>query len=59
MAKNPSANTTKPDDPAQYQRFLRLAREAVAEGDPKALNEAVKRLARHGQAKPEKPKKAK
>jgi hypothetical protein len=34
----------KPDHPAQYQRFRDLAAELEAEGDEKAVKQAVKRL---------------
>jgi hypothetical protein len=45
MAKIPEGNTTKADDPAQYQRFRDLAAELDAEGgDEKAVDRAVKRL---------------
>jgi hypothetical protein len=47
MAKNPPGNTTKsqPDDPAQFQRFLDLAKEIGADADERGLEASVKRLA--------------
>jgi len=42
----------KPDDPAEYKRFLETAKEVEAETDPKAFDKAFKRI-----AKPRSPKK--
>jgi hypothetical protein len=55
MARKPDL---KPDDPAQYQRFLDLAEEVEAEGDDREIDKAVKRLAKHSRDKaPAKPAK--
>jgi hypothetical protein len=35
----------KPDDPAQYKRFLEAAKKAEASDDPKALDRALKKIA--------------
>jgi hypothetical protein len=44
MARPPDP---KPDDPAQYRRFLDLAAELAAEdGDEKAVERAVKKIAK-------------
>jgi hypothetical protein len=33
-----------PDDPAEYQRFLDMAREVEADEDPEAINRAFRRV---------------
>jgi hypothetical protein len=38
---------TKPDDPAQFQRFLDLAKEIGADAPEEALEGSVRRLAEH------------
>jgi hypothetical protein len=43
----------KPDNPAQYKRFLETAREAGAEEQAKAFNRVLDKVARGA---PEKPK---
>ena len=35
----------KPDDPAQYKRFLEAAREAETSEDPKVFDEAFRKVA--------------
>lgn len=42
----------KPDDPAEYKRFLETAKEVEAATDPKAFDKAFKSI-----AKPRSPKK--
>jgi hypothetical protein len=37
----------KPDDPAQFKRFLELAKEVEADADDQTLRSSVKRLAAH------------
>lgn len=44
----------KPDDPAEYKRFLETAKAVEAEKDPKAFDKAFKRI-----VKPRSPKKRK
>lgn len=40
----PRKPAPKPDDPAEYKRFLETAKAAEAETDPKAFDKAFKRL---------------
>ena len=54
MAKNPASNAVEPDNPAQFKRFLDLAEEVGAEGNPAALQRAVKKLAVHPRTPPAK-----
>jgi len=52
MARQPNP---KPDDPAQYQRFLDLAKEIEANGSDEDVAAGVKRLAqlkRHPKRRP-------
>ncbi len=49
--KNQKPNRRKPDDPAQYKRFLEAARKAEADESEEAADRAFKQL-----VKPRKPK---
>jgi hypothetical protein len=51
MIKKP---TPKPDDPAEYQRFVETARKLGADETPGALDRVIKKIAT---AKPPAPKK--
>ena len=42
MSKKP---TPKPDDPEQYKRFLKAAKETEASEDPEVLSRALKKIA--------------
>ena len=42
----------KPDNPKQSKRFLNLAREVEAKGDPETFKAAVKKIAPHHRGKP-------
>lgn len=43
MAQKPKSSV-KPDDPAEYERFLATAKEAGASEDPKAFDKAFKKV---------------
>jgi hypothetical protein len=43
-----------PDDPAEYQRFLDMAREVKADVDPKALDRAFEKVMRPSRQKAQK-----
>ena len=45
MAKNRSTNTTKVDDPDQFARFIKLAREFEAVGNPEDFNRVFRTVA--------------
>ena len=42
----PRKPAPKPDDPAEYKRFLETAKEVEAENDPKAFDKAFKSIAK-------------
>jgi hypothetical protein len=42
--KNKLAKKAKADDPAEYKRFLEAAKEAEASDDPKAFEQAFKKV---------------
>ncbi len=44
MTRKPAKRA--PDDPEQYKRFLETAKKAEASNDPKALDKALKEIAR-------------
>ena len=46
MTRKPAKPTRPPADPAQYKRFIEAAEKAEASDDPKALDKAVKKIAR-------------
>jgi hypothetical protein len=47
MARKPKRKV-KPDDPAEYKRFLETARTVEASDDPKDFERAFKRIVRPG-----------
>lgn len=51
----PKTKPKPPDDPAEYQRFLDMAREVEADEDPEAINRAFRRVVKPSKPAPRKP----